>query len=263
MQGLSNKDGDRDIDWGRTSGDYAVHRPGPPPSFYERLAAWGVGQPGQRILDLGTGTGVLARQFARQGAAVSGIDVAAEQIETARRLAAEEDIAVDFRHGRAEDLPWQEPAFDFATANQCFLYFDKPAVVRELRRVLRPGGRLVTSHFSWLPRLDEIARQSEELVLAHNPDWTAADWDGCIPEFPEWARPWFEVEAFFVYDEPVPFTRESWAGRIRACRGVGATMTTAEMARFEAAHRDLLSRIAPDEFTILHRLDAHLFRLRQ
>ena len=51
-------DGGRSIDWGRTSRDYARHRPGPPPSYFERLAALGVGRPGQRLLDLATGTGL-------------------------------------------------------------------------------------------------------------------------------------------------------------------------------------------------------------
>ena len=63
------------IDWGKTSLDYASYRPGPPPSFYERLVALGIGKAGQHLLDLGTGTGVIARQMARQGCHVSGIDV--------------------------------------------------------------------------------------------------------------------------------------------------------------------------------------------
>src|SRR5687767_3553212 len=66
MDGLGSHDGDKVIDWGKTSEDYSVHRPGPPPSFFARLAALGIGREGQRILDLGTGTGVMARQFARQ-----------------------------------------------------------------------------------------------------------------------------------------------------------------------------------------------------
>ena len=77
----------RTVDWGRASADYARYRPGPPPSFFARLAAFGVGLPSQRILDLGTGTGVLARQFAGQGAIVAGIDLSDGQIAQARDLA--------------------------------------------------------------------------------------------------------------------------------------------------------------------------------
>jgi len=63
-------DGGRAIDWSRTSADYAMHRPGPPARLYELLAALGVGAGGQRLLDLGTGTGLVAREFARRGAVV-------------------------------------------------------------------------------------------------------------------------------------------------------------------------------------------------
>lgn len=257
------RDGDNDIDWGKTSCDYSEFRPGPPASFYTRLAALGVGLPGQSILDLGTGTGVLARQFARQGSKVTGIDISEPQVVTARRLAANENLAVQFLVGHAESLPWQTATFDVATANQCWLYFDKPKTVRELRRVLKSDGWLVTSHFSWLPRLDAIARQTEELVLKFNPAWTAAGWSGYIPACPKSAEAIFDVRAMFYYDAPIEFTRETWRGRIRACRGVGASMMPEQVAEFDAAHDELLRRIAPEAFTVLHRIDAHIFQFKE
>lgn len=50
----------RSVDWGRTSADYALYRPGPPPSFYDRLAAFGVGLPGQRILGAALSEGEIS-----------------------------------------------------------------------------------------------------------------------------------------------------------------------------------------------------------
>ncbi len=76
-------DAGREFDWGRTSTDYARYRSGYPPEFYELMQRLGIGLPGQRILDLGTGTGVLARAFAAQGADVTAVDLAANQIEQA------------------------------------------------------------------------------------------------------------------------------------------------------------------------------------
>jgi len=262
MHGLPSHDGKNVIDWGKTSGDYSTYRPGPPPSFYDRLASLGIGLPDQSILDLGTGTGVLARQFARQGANVSGIDTSEQQVLAARQLATEEGLDVDFRVGRVESLPWTGPSFDVATANQAWLYFNAGDTIRELRRVLNPGGRLVTAHFSWLPRLDDIARQTETLVLEFNPDWSAADWSGIVPHCPQWAEPIFDVRAMFFYDEPILFTRDAWRGRIRACRGVGASLPPDKVANFDAAHDELLKRIAADTFTVLHRIDAHIFQFK-
>src|SRR6266487_2345265 len=70
-------DNGKAFDWGKTSPDYAVYRPGYPASFYTMLQAVGIGQPEQDVLDLGTGTGVLARAFAQQWAHVIGMDIAA------------------------------------------------------------------------------------------------------------------------------------------------------------------------------------------
>jgi hypothetical protein len=128
-------------------------------------------------------------------------------------------------------------------------------MIPAVKRLLRQGGVLVLSHFCWLPRVDEIARRSEELVLQFNPDWSAADWSGEIPEVPEWAVDEFEKTGGFVFDVSVPFTRESWRGRIRACRGVGASLPAERVAEFDEAHAELLERTVPQEFTVLHRID--------
>ena len=250
----------RHIDWGRTSADYARYRPGPPDSFFQRLAELGVGLPRQRILDLGTGTGVLARRFAEQGAIVAGIDISAEQIAEARRLATEQGLTVDFRVAPAEAPPFAPASFAFATANQCWLYFDAKRTLAAIGRILAPRGRLMVGHFNWVPHEDLIARESERLVLAHNPAWTGADWDGTYEERPAWAEAALRIEGGFVYDEAIPFTAESWRGRMRACRGVAATLEPAEVARFDAELDALLARIAGERFAVLHRLEAKLYR---
>jgi SAM-dependent methyltransferase len=251
----------RTIDWGRTSADYARYRPGPPDSYFRRLAELGVGLPGQHILDLGTGTGVLARRFAKAGAVAAGIDIAPEQIAAARRLAEEQGLAVDFRVAPAEAPPFAPASFDLATANQCWLYFDAERTVAALRRVLVPRGRLVVGHFNWLPREDPIARASEGLVLAHNPAWTGGDWDGSYEDRAGWAEGRVEVEGGFVYDEAIPVTAEVWRGRMRACRGVAATLEPDEVARFDAELAALLARMAGERFAVLHRIEARLYRL--
>jgi len=252
----------RDIDWGRTSADYARYRPGPPPSFFTRLAAFGVGLPGQRILDLGTGTGALAREFAGRGAAVAGIDIAEAQLALARELAAEAGHAVDFRLAPAEATPFADDAFDRVTANQCWLYFDKTRVIPEMRRLLAAGGLLVTSHFSWLPLLDPVARATEALILRHNPDWTGAGWAAEVPAMPRWAEADFRLRAMFWYDEAIAFTRESWRGRVRANRAIGAALSAEAVAAFDAEHDALLRGSVGERFTVLHRLDAHLFEFK-
>lgn len=262
MHGIVSADPGRTIDWSLASADYARHRPGPPAAFFDRLAALGIGRPGQRILDLATGTGLLAREFARRGASVCGIDIASGQIDAARALAAGEGLACDFTVAPAEAIPFPAARFDAATANQCWLYFDADRALAELGRVLVPGGLLAVSHFSWLPRASEIARASEALVLAHNPAWRGGDWSGDVPPIPGWAASrGLPLVGMFRFDADIVFTAENWRGRIRACRGVGATLDADQVAKFDAEHASLLARVAPAEFAIPHRLDAHVFEI--
>ena len=161
--------------------------------------------------------------------------------------------------GRAEALPFHARDFDVVIANQCWLYFDKVRTVPEVRRVLKPTGVLVTSHFNFMPRVDDIVRQSEKLVLRYNSQWTGGLWDGFVPEQPEWSRGAATVRARICYDEPVWFTREEWRGRMRALRGVGASLSSEQITAFDRDHDALLRRIAPDQFPVTHRIDAHVF----
>ncbi len=259
MHGLGAIDPGRTINWGRTSEDYARFRPGPPESFYEKLKVLGIGIHGQSILDLGTGTGVLAREFSRRGVLnVSGTDISDVQVRMAEELSKKQGLSVQFIQAKAESQPFENDSFDVITANQCWLYFDKKCVIPEVLRLLRTRGALVTSHFSWLPRMDEVARRSEELILKFNPQWTAANYDGEIPAFPKWAQKDFRLKGMFFYDEEIPFTRESWRGRIRACRGVGAALSEDEVREFDQEHERLLTETVGENFSILHRIDAHI-----
>jgi hypothetical protein len=113
-----------------------------------------------------------------------------------------------------------------------------------------------------LPRLDPIVKATEELVLQHNPDWSAADWSGHMPTRPDWSRKDFDMPCFFYYDELIPFTHDSWRGRMRAHRGISATLSPDAVETFDANLASLLNRIAGPSFKVLHRLHAQIFQLK-
>jgi SAM-dependent methyltransferase len=256
---LPHIDNSRAFDWGKTSTDYAAYRAGYPESFFEILAALGVGKPGQRILDLGTGTGILARAFAKRGAVVTGIDIAPNQIAAAQALAAQDTLDIAFRVSAAEEVEFPDASFEVISAGQSWLYFDVHVMVPKVLRLLTADGFLVLTHLLWLPHKDRIAQQTEALVLRFNPDWNAAGYSGRMaPVFP-WARDHFELRSFHMAEAPVEFTQEAWRGRIRACRGIGASLAAAEVERFDAEHRTLLQSIAPDTFTVLHQMTIHIY----
>lgn len=141
-----------------------------------------------------------------------------------------------------------------------FLYFDKPRLFAALLRALVPGGSLVISHFNWQPQIDAIVRESEALILKHNPAWAGGGETGEVVAMPDGVPEDIRLEGLFWFDVAVPFTRDSWRGRIRASRGVGASMTPEQVADFDQEHAELLDRIAPPAFTLTHRVDARILR---
>lgn len=243
-------DGGKEFDWGRTSADYARFRDIYPDEFYERVVKLGLCVEGQSVLDIGTGTGVLPRNMLKYGARWTGADISENQIEQAKRLS--EGMDIDYYAMPAEAIDFPDGSFDVITACQCFWYFDHERVCGELARILKPGGRLVFLVMEWLPFEDEIAGASERLVLKYSPDWSGAGETIHPIYIPECYLKNFKLTFHEEYPLLVPFTRESWNGRMKACRGVGASLSPEEISKWEAEHLKLLSEIAPEQFNIKH-----------
>lgn len=111
---------------------------------------------GERWLDAATGTGAVAIRAARAGAQVTGLDLAPRLVETAKRLAAKEGLAIRFEVGDCEHLPYDDASFDVvASAVGVIFAPDHRAVARELARVCRPGGNL--GLVSWRPNPEYTA----------------------------------------------------------------------------------------------------------
>jgi len=235
-----------DPDFGATAADYAAHRAGFPASFYARLAERGIGAPGQRVVDLGTGTGTLARGFALRGCRVIGIDPKEAMLAQARRLDEAAGVAVTYRCGTAEETGLPAASADVVTAGQCWHWFDRGRAAREVARLLDPRGHLVIAHFDWLPLRGNVAEATERLIAAHNPAWTMGGGHGLHPEWlPELGNARFGDLASFSFDETVAYTPEGWRGRIRASAGVGASLPPPAVAAFDAELAALLARGFP------------------
>lgn len=245
-----NIDGGKAFDWGKTSADYARFRDIYPEEFYRKLKDRGLCVKGQRILDMGTGTGVLPRNMHRFGGKWTGIDISPEQINEARRLSRGMDI--DYYPMSAEDIAFEDNSFDVITACQCFWYFDHEKIMPRLHAMLKSGGRLLVLYMAWLPFEDKIAGESERIVLKYNPGWSGAG-ETLHPIFiPDCYSEKFELYFHEEYYLDVPFTRENWHGRMRACRGVGASLSPEEIALWEREHMKMLNENAPCEFTVRH-----------
>jgi SAM-dependent methyltransferase len=230
-------------DFGTASRDYARFRRGFPPSFFAHLKAIGVGG---RVLDLGTGTGAVARELG-----AIGLDRSVAMLREASGLPR---VAAC-----AERAPFRDGVFDVVTAGQCWIWFDGPAAAREAFRMLRPGGRIVVAHFDYLPVGGNMAEQTERLILRYNPAWPLAGReprdrrDQAACEHLRVAG--FEKLDFWCREEPVEYTREAWRGRFRACNGVIDIGDAGKVAAFDAELAELLTR-HPEPVVSPHRVSA-------
>lgn len=245
-------DAGKAFDWGRTSKEYAKYRDIYPEVFYKKIVDRGLCIDGQNVLDLGTGTGVLPRNMYRYGAKWTGTDISPEQIEQAKILSDDAGMEIDYFAVPAEDIDFPKKSFDVITACQCFWYFDHEHVMPKMSELLKPDGRLLILYMAWLPFEDEIAGKSEELVLKYSPNWSGAGEKRHPIWVPDVAYEYFEMEDHVEYDVMVPFTKESWHGRMKACRGVGASLSDEELAKWDDEHKGLLDEIAPERFEVLH-----------
>jgi ubiquinone/menaquinone biosynthesis C-methylase UbiE len=118
----------------------------PGAEYLNQLAAPG---PGERVLDVACGTGIVARRAAaRVGSegTVVGLDINEGMLEVARKVSSDVRPAIEWRKGDATDMPLPDRAFDVAFCQQALQFFaDRPAALGEMYRVLVPNGRLALS----------------------------------------------------------------------------------------------------------------------
>lgn len=159
---------------------------------------------------------------------------------------------IDYYVQSAENMNFPDQSFHVITACQCFWYFDHERIMPEFFRTLKPDGRLLVLYMAWLLFEDSIAGASEKLVLKYSPAWSGAGETMHPIMIPGCYNKKFKLVYHEEYPLRVHFTRESWNGRMKACRGVGASLTKEEILSWEQEHMKLLAQIAPAEFDILH-----------
>jgi ubiquinone/menaquinone biosynthesis C-methylase UbiE len=120
------------------------------------------GYRGKQVLEVGCGAGTDLVRFARGGAVVTGVDIAASAIELARQNFAQQGLAVDLREADGEQLPFPDNGFDLVYAHGVVQYTaNAAALVNECRRVLKPGGEAifqVYNRISWLNALSAVMK---------------------------------------------------------------------------------------------------------
>jgi len=250
------------IDFGKTAPDYSKHRAGFPEAFFERMSTFGIGRPGQRLLDVGTGTGTLARGFAWCGCEVTALDPSEPLLEQAKLLDQKASVTIRYVVGKAEETRLPAKSFEIVTAGQCWHWFDRPRAAQEVRRLLVSDSQLVIAHFDWIPLPGNVVEVTERLIEQHNPAWKMG---GSTGLYPAWLRDvamagFLDIETF-SFDTPASYTHEAWRGRIRASAGVAAALPPEQVAQFDAELARLLTeRFPEDPLSVPHRVFAVICR---
>ncbi|MBA2358723.1 MAG: class I SAM-dependent methyltransferase [Actinobacteria bacterium] len=140
-------------------------------------------RPGDRILDVATGTAAVAVELSRRtGCSVVALDQSPEMLETARQRVARAGLAgrISLVQGRAEQLPFEDASFDGLTFTYLLRYVEQPAeTLSELARVVRPGGTIASLEFAvprglWRPAWELYVRAGLPLLgRAVSPAWGA------------------------------------------------------------------------------------------
>lgn len=149
-------DADRDIWWNPDELFYMLKTSVNPArmGYFERvLRKQNITLRDTTLLDVGCGGGILAEAFANLGAPVTGIDPSASSIETARRHACQQGLAIDYYVGLGESLPFADASFDHVSCCDVLEHVQNvDAVLAEIGRVLKPGGLFLydTINRTWL-----------------------------------------------------------------------------------------------------------------
>ncbi len=130
-------------------GDYATFAKYMEAGAVEVLDNWDIAS-SKTLLDVGCGSGQTAIPAAKRGITVTGVDIAENLVEHARRRAANEKLNARFDVGDAENLPYSNASYDVVTSMFGAMFAPRPEqVVKEFARVLKPGGRLIMAN--WTP----------------------------------------------------------------------------------------------------------------
>ena len=246
------------VDYGLAADDYGRWRLGFPAEFFERLDELSICTAGQKVLDVGTGTGLLARALSLRGCQVTGLDPSSELLSEAKKADEAAGVSIDYRLGRAEATGLEGNAYDVVSAATCWHWFDRPQAAAECRRLLRRDGRLLIAHLDWISIPGNVIDTTFSVLDRFNPSHTL----GFLTfQYPDWlfelVSAGFDAWQIFGFPTTLSYSHAAWRGRVRSSARVGPTMPPEAVEQFDLALSEALSERFPHEtLSVDHRIFA-------
>jgi len=212
------------INFGNVSNDYAKYRDHMPEMLFEQLKERGIRFNDLNVIELGSGTGIVARDLARNGANVTGIEPSRELIGEAvsiDKLAGVDKISYIEAYAEDFTLPGKYPIF---IAVRAWHWFNRIDVLRNIKKYIESNGLLLIINSIFKPE-SEVAQITFEVLKDNNielkPSGANADHNERRNGFPvswfdEWNHNSFQIEYEWEYDYELDFSHDEWCGKIRS-----------------------------------------------
>ena len=241
---------------------YARFRLHYPPELIARVIAMAGVAPGDGVLDLGCGPGLLAVPFAEAGMRVTGIDPEPDMLEAARETAREAGVKVDFRQGSSFDLPTDLGTTHLVAMGRSFHWMDRTETLRTLDALLPPGGAVAlfedehprTAENAWLLKMAEVGRSYGMHEATHRAAAARSDYRTHVSYLFESA--FTHIERVGVYVRR-PITADAIVGRAFSLSMLSKERLGDRADDFERDLRAALAALSPDgHFTEIAELAA-------
>jgi ubiquinone/menaquinone biosynthesis C-methylase UbiE len=223
---------------------------------------------GDRVLDVGCGTGIVARLAADRVAptgTVAGLDLNEGMLAVAGRIAPD----VEWRHGDAANLPFPDAAFDVVVSQFALMFFtDRELAIREMVRVARPGGRILVSVWDTVDRNPDFAVLSglaeshfgEQVAAVLRAPFSLGDLDALLPTFRR-AGSAAPVARTTLHSARFPSVR-SWLYMEAKGSPIGAMLDDKELDAFLDQLEPRFAHLTQDDGSAQLALSAHVITVR-
>lgn len=233
-------------------------RPEYPESVFDLLFQLGVGRPGQEILDIGSGTGEMALGFARGFSNVTVLGHGAAEIARLEARSVREEVTLRILDSARAVAPFPSSVFDVVTARDIWDHPDREAALREVHRILRPGGIFLVRDLAWRGD-DPIARTTDWILRGSVPG--SAGRSAASIEIREDLEPrLFQLKSFHLLSAEFSFSQPTWKDWVRSSRKLDLLPDRDVDEALDLKLSEWLKGEAPERFKVPHRIALHAFQ---
>ncbi|MEH7110516.1 class I SAM-dependent methyltransferase [Bacillus sp. JJ1764] len=202
------------IDFGQVIKNYASSREDIPTAMMDSLMIRGISFEGKKVVDLGSGTGTLARKIAMRKANVVGVEPSSDMLRQAHQLNTTRNFTIPYTQATAENTGLDDSTYDIVTVMRAWNLFDREKALQEIKRLLKSKGILIVIESGFTPD-SEVVNKTLTVLNRDKEGGKKSFSNQFINGFPvEWFAEWqhngFELRDFYKLKDSITLTKEEW-----------------------------------------------------